>query len=270
MRHLAVAIPLILLGMLSAQPAIACGPETDCRIGDRHYRIALPEDAAGPVGAIVYAHGYRGSAAAVMRNRGLRRAVSEMGLALIALKSADEDWVIPHAPGHVQTDGKVEFDYVAAVIVDAAQRFPLDTDRLMAAGFSAGGMLVWNLACTMPDRFAGFAAISGTFWLEAPETCARPAASLVHIHGTDDPVVPLEGRPIRETRQGDVVEVIEMYARFGAFRPAGRRAPGGLDCRRRRNAAGAILDLCLHPGGHSFRAGYLGVAWDRLREAGQL
>ncbi|EAQ27443.1 alpha/beta hydrolase family esterase [Roseovarius sp. 217] len=267
MRVIAILLTLAAL----TGPALACGPDTDCMLGDRHYRIAMPEgQTGGPVGAVVYAHGYRGSAAAVMQNQNLRRMVSDMGLALIALKSADDDWVIPYAPRHMDSDGSVEFRYVEAVIEDAARRFPIDTKRLMAAGFSAGGMMVWNLACTMPERFAGFAAISGTFWMKPPETCATPAASLVHIHGTTDPTVPLAGRPILETRQGDVAESLDMYQALGGFRPNGETEFEDLECQNRRNPTGDVLDFCLHPGGHSFRSSYLRFAWDRLQAAGQL
>lgn len=252
-------------------PAMACGPDTDCQLGTRHYRIAMPEgQTRAPIGAVVFAHGYRGSAAAVMRNKNLRRVVSDMGLALIALKSADDDWVIPYAPRHMDSDGSEEFRYVEAVIEDAAGRFPIDTKRLMAAGFSAGGMMVWNLACTMPERFAGFAAIAGTFWMKPPQTCAKPAASLVHIHGTTDPTVPLAGRAILETRQGDVADALDMYQALGGFSPSGEMEFEDLDCQNRRNAKGEVLDFCLHPGGHTFRSSYLKFAWDRLREAGQL
>jgi polyhydroxybutyrate depolymerase len=269
MRSLAVILALAVVW--AAAPALACGPDTDCQLGDRHYRIALPEGQGNaPVGAVVFAHGYRGSAEAVMRNKNLRRVVSDMGLALIALKSADDDWVIPYAPRHMDSDGSVEFRYVEAVIEDAGGRFPIDTSRLMAAGFSAGGMMVWNLACAMPKRFAGFAAISGTFWMRPPEHCAAPAASLVHIHGTTDPTVPLEGRAILETRQGDVAEALEMYEGLGGFRPDGEMEFEDLTCENRRNADGEILDFCLHAGGHSFRSSYLKFAWERLRAAGQL
>ncbi|SEL78840.1 polyhydroxybutyrate depolymerase [Roseovarius azorensis] len=251
--------------------SFACGPDTDCRLGDRHYRIALPEgQGADPVGAVVFAHGYRGTAESVMRNKALRRMVSDMGLALIALKSADDDWVIPYAPRHMDSDGSVEFRYVEAVLEDAARRFPIDGARLMAAGFSAGGMMVWNLACAMPERFAGFAAIAGTFWMKPPTQCAEPAASLVHIHGTSDPTVPLKGRAILETRQGDVAEALDMYGTLGDFRPSGETSFEDLTCQTRRNASGEILDFCLHPGGHSFRSSYLKFAWERLRAAGQL
>ena len=161
----------ILIGLALAwvaPVAFACGPDTDCPLGDRHYRIAMPEghDGVTPVGAIVFAHGYRGSARGVMRNTGLRRMVSDMGLALIAVKSGDEDWVIPNAPRHPDTDGAVEFDYFEAVMGDASLRFALDRTRVMMTGFSAGGMMVWNLACARPDLFAGFAPIAGTFWLD--------------------------------------------------------------------------------------------------------
>lgn len=270
MRFLAFCLTALSLG--SSAPALACGPDTDCRLGDRHYRIALPEGHVGttPMGAVVFAHGYRGSAAAVMKNKSLRRVVSDMGLALIALKSADDDWVIPYAPRHMDADGSEEFNYVEAVLKDAAARFPINEDRIMAAGFSAGGMMVWNLACTMPERFAGFAAISGTFWMKPPDHCAKPAASLVHIHGDSDPTVPLAGRAILGTHQGDVADALAMYKDLGGFSPAGKMSTYDLNCQLESNAKGDILDFCLHPGGHSFRSAYLKFAWERLEAAGQL
>ncbi len=260
-----------LVALLHPIASFACGPDTDCQIGDRHYRIALPGGQGGDlVGAVVFAHGYRGSADAVMKNAALRRMVSDMGLALIALKSADDDWVIPYAPRHMDSDGSVEFRYVEAVLEDAAHRFPIDGTRLIAAGFSAGGMMVWNLACAMPERFAGFAAIAGTFWMRPPAQCTEPVASLVHIHGASDPTVPLEGRAILDTRQGDVAKALDMYEALGEFKHSGEMSFGDLTCQMRRNASGEILDFCLHPGGHSFRSSYLRFAWERLRSAGQL
>lgn len=264
MRQAIIGAVFCLLG----GAASACGAESDCRLGARHYRIALPE--TGPtVGAVVFAHGYRGSAAGVMRNGALRRALAARGLALIALKSLDDDWVIPHVPGHPDTTGAEEITYVAAVLDDVAERFGIDGRRVVAAGFSAGGMMVWTLACALPDRFAGFAAIAGTFWQRPPETCARPPASLIHIHGTSDPTVPLEGRAIRETWQADVTEVLDFYSRFGGFEAAGAAVTGDLDCTMRRNGAGAVLDFCLHPGGHSFRTDHVLFALDRFTAAGR-
>lgn len=260
----------VVLALLAAPPAIACGPDSDCVIGERHYRVQWPEGAQEPAGAILYAHGYRGSAAAVMRNAALRRMAEEEGLALIALKSLDQDWVIPHAPRHAGTDGAREFAYVAAVLEDVARRFPLDRGRVMGAGFSSGAMLMWNLACQMPGRFAGIVAVAGTFWQRPPETCATPVASVVHLHGETDPTVPLGGRTIRETWQGDVREALAMYRDLGGFREAAPARVEGMTCEGWRNDAGEILDFCLHPGGHSLRTSYIRAGLERLRAAGRM
>lgn len=257
---------------LTGAPAYACGPDSDCVLGERHYRIAMPEgyDSTTAVPAIVYAHGYRGSAQGVMRNGSLRRMASDLGAALIAVKSKDDDWVIPNAPRHMDTDGAVEFEYFDAVLQDASTRFNIDQTRLMATGFSAGGMMVWNLACARSDRFAGFAPISGTFWLQPPETCEAPIANIIHIHGDNDSTVPLKGRPIGPTKQGEVQDSLDMYAKFGGFGAVEATTHDTLKCQERVNENADILDFCLFEGGHSFRTEYVRFAWERLQEAGQL
>ena len=271
MRRLAL---LFAAGFLCATSTVAaaCGPDTDCVLGERHYRIAMPEghDGITPVGAIVFAHGYRGSARGAMRNGNLRRMVSDMGLALIAVKSAEDDWVLPNSPRRKDVDGSVEFDYFDAVIADASDRFALDTDRLMMTGFSAGGMMTWNLACNRPGLFAGFVPISGTFWLEPPAQCAGPATSVIHIHGDDDPTVPLTGRRIADTHQGDVAESLSMYAAFGEFGPQEPSQTASLTCKDQYNPQGEMLSFCLFSGGHSFRSDYVKFGWDRLLEMEKL
>lgn len=253
-------------------PVLACGPETDCKVGDRIYRIAMPEghDGVTPVGAIVFSHGYRGTARGLMRNGNLRRMVSDMNLALIALKSKEDDWVLPNSPRHMDSDGAEEFSYVDAVLDHAANNFAIDRDRMMATGFSAGGMMTWNLACHRPDTFAGFAPISGTFWLKPPESCAGPVANVIHIHGDADRTVPLSGRPILETHQGDVMDVLDMYASYGGFGQPVSRETRLLDCSERTNSSGDILNFCMFEGGHSFRSEFLRFAWTTLSEAGKI
>lgn len=267
--------PMFLLAsalLLAGGPALACGPDTNCPLGDRHYRIAMPEghDGTTPVPAIVFSHGYRGSAQGVMRNGSLRRMASQMGVALIAAKSEGDDWVIPNAPRHMDTDGTPEFAYFAALLDDATGRFPIDAARIVATGFSAGGMMTWNLACSMSDRFAGFIPISGTFWLKPPETCTGPTASIVHIHGTTDRTVPLDGRPIGPTRQGKVSAALEMYRDYGSFAPQRTATHGDLKCVEDTNRTGDMLKFCLFDGGHSFRTEFVRFGWDQLKQAGRL
>jgi polyhydroxybutyrate depolymerase len=262
---------LIALLMLLAGPAGACGADSDCPLADRLYRITMPEghDGTTPVGALVWVHGYRGSAAGVMRNGSLRRMVSDAGLALIAAQGVNGTWDLPYGPRTFDSTGAAEFAYFDAVIADAARRFPMDHRRIIAAGFSAGGMMVWNLACSHPANFAGFIPVSGTFWLKPPDTCVPPATSIVHIHGDADKTVPLAGRAIGQTTQGKVAEALSMYQNFGHFGPETPRNSGGLRCQNRSNPAGEILEFCLFSGGHSLRTEYLRYGIERLKSAGQ-
>lgn len=271
MRHVLSLLAAAALAAF-ASPALACGPDTDCRLGDRTYRIAMPagHDGTTPVGAIVFSHGYRGSAAGLMRNRNLRRTISDMGLAFIALKSMDDDWVLPNSPRHMDSDGAAEFRYVDAVVADAARRFAVDTKRMVAAGFSAGGMMTWNLACARSGLFAGFVPISGTFWQEPPRSCAGPVANIIHIHGDSDPTVPLNGRPILDTRQGKVSDALEMYRAYGGFKPMPPSKTKRLSCTNSANGNGDVLDFCMFEGGHSFRSEYLRYAWETFEKAGRL
>ena len=249
---LAVSILLFSDG-IAAQ---AFGPDSDCIIGERTYRIRMPagHDGVTPAGAILFMHGYRGTAAGTMRNKSLGKAVSGLGRALIAPKSAKADWTIPGAPHQ----GGDEFAYFDALVEDVTSRFPIDPGRLMVTGFSAGGMMIWNLACYRSDAFAGFAPIAGTFWMPMPESCPGKPVHMIHTHGTSARIVPMAGRPIAtEYHRGDAEKALAMFARDGGYGPAKPQWADGLSCKRRINADGKILELCLHPGGHFFRTGYV-------------
>ncbi|MEH6646621.1 alpha/beta hydrolase family esterase [Sulfitobacter sp.] len=248
----------------------ACGADSDCLVGDRLYRISLPEAVQAPVGAVIWAHGYGGSAAGVMRNGSLRKMVHDKGLALIAAEGVDGTWDLPNGPRTPDSSGAAEFAYFEAMIADAQARFDIDPTRMVSSGFSAGGMMVWNLACARPETFVGFVPFSGTFWLTPPDDCATPAASLVHIHGDRDTTVPLDGRAIGPTRQGKVSDAMQMYGSLGSFGPAQNVDTDMQRCRQRDNPAGDILEFCLFKGGHSFRTEYLDYALQRLMAAGQL
>ncbi|PCH74405.1 MAG: polyhydroxybutyrate depolymerase [Rhodobacteraceae bacterium] len=268
---LVIALTVTLFtALFTAQSASACGADSDCVIDNgRIYRIRMPANATNEkVGAIVFAHGYRGSAAGVMRNKSLARMADRLGVALIALDAGGEDWALANAPHPM--GGRDVLAYVDNVLADATQQFAIDPDRIMASGFSAGGMLVWTLACERANSFAGFVAMSGTFWAPVPATCPGPAASLIHIHGDADKTVPLLGRAIGATRQGEVPKALEMYARLGGFGPSKSTQNGKLRCETRRNDTDDILTYCEFSGGHSFRTEYLRQAWEMLVEAGQL
>lgn len=270
---LVLILPLTMLAM--PIEAKACSVETDCIAPTvepgRVYRVYRPDPdrvSQRPMGAIIHAHGYRGTAASVVGNRHLQRMADRLGLVLIGLKSAGDDWALPNSPSHPNADPEGEMAYVDAVVADASARFDLDQRRLMASGFSAGGMMVWTMACHRGHLFAGFAPIAGTFWRPVPNSCPSQPANVIHIHGDADPVVPLGGRPIAHTHQGDVMKALTMYQRHGSYGPATIVVGDDLRCEERVNEARQILDFCQFKGGHAMRADHLVHAWRRLEAIG--
>jgi polyhydroxybutyrate depolymerase len=247
--------------------AFACGATSDCVIPDGTYRISLPENAAQPIGAIVFAHGYQGSAAGTMKNTSLLKLAADRGVALIAIEAGADDWAIPNAPGD-STSPRDEMAYLDAVIADAAQQFGIDPASVVVTGFSAGGMFVWNVICERGDAYAGYIPYSGTFWKGPPATCPAAAQNIVHVHGTADTTVPMEGRAIGNTRQGDLIEVLSMYMNDKGFTASDAYSTTDLTCSHAANSAGKRLDLCLFNGKHSFTSERLGAAYDMLMPKG--
>jgi len=252
--------------------AFACGVNTDCRIGDRIYRIRMPagHDGVTPLGAIIFIHGYKGNVRGAVQSKGIAAMGRRLNVAIISVKSAADDWSIPGAPSGSTRKDIDELAYFDRVIEDAASRFAIDRTRLMVAGSSAGAMMAWNLACHRSSMFAAFVPIAGTFWEPVPGTCTSKVTSIVHVHGTADRTVPLKGRKIHDARQGNVREAIAMYARYGNFGEPIKQRVGDLRCENRRNPDGHILNLCLHPRGHIFSIRHVERAWEMFVKAGKL
>lgn len=254
--------------VLAAVPSQACGVDTDCHISDRIYRIYLPKRVIKtPIGAIFFAHGWRGTAAGVMGNKSLLALADELGVALVAPQSKGKDWELPGRPRHTDNTGKVEFSYYERLVKEVVKRFSINPKRIMMSGFSAGGMMTWNLACHESKLFAGFAPVAGTFWSPVPKKCSGPVVDLIHFHGASDKMVPLNGRVIADTKQGDVSKALALFAGRGGFGPAKLVPAKGLKCKRRENAEHKILEFCTHPGGHKYTAAYLRRAWHLFKIA---
>ena len=264
-----LSILTLILAAFAMNPSHACGRESDCMIGERTYRIAMPEDAANKPGAIIFNHGYRGSAAGIMKNNNLVNAATRMGVALVAPKSAYEDWDIPNSPS--EKPGDSEYPYFEKLKADLVEKHGIDPDRIMVTGFSAGGMMTWELACRRGNLFAAYAPIAGTFWDPVPASCETLPQPIIHMHGTSDKIVPLKGRPIGNTRQGDVYEAMKLAApkeTYGKWNSMGEGA--GLTCQGRTRSQTEFLQFCVHPGGHTIRAAWIVRAWKEFEKAGVL
>jgi polyhydroxybutyrate depolymerase len=175
-----------------ADPALAAGARS------RGYRVHV---SAGylhghPMPAVLFFHGYGGSAADMDAGSGLSELADRQGFLAVypqgtSVQGGSRFWA---NAGRVSL-GVDDLRFTADVLNDLQGRLCVDPARVYAGGFSAGGGVAAWLACELAGRIAAVATASGQLVAE-PGGCrpSRPVPILA-VHGTGDPVIPYGGRP---------------------------------------------------------------------------
>ena len=244
---------------LYASGSVACGPDEICTIQSGTYEIALPEHPKdAPV--LVFLHGYGGSGANVMKMRHMVETVTARGYAIIApyalpLPNGYRSWAF--IPEFGERD---EMVFLREVVTDAAERFHIEDQNVVLAGFSAGGFMVNYGACADADAFAAYAPVSGGFWRPQPATC-EGAVRMYQSHGWKDGVVPMEGRLLEGGRweQGDIWAGLELWRAANGcdtHAPTSTQQDGDLMIRQWDCGPGAEITFELFPGGHQVPRGW--------------
>src|SRR5271166_323050 len=210
--RLAAGLWAVPLSMGDARDVHACGADLPCLVQGGAYLVRPPAgwDGRSALPTVVFFHGWMQSASDVMRDESMARVTSDLGVLLVAPDGAGHTWSFPGSPGHYRD----EFAFIRAVLDDVEARFPIDTRRLWASGFSQGGSMVWYAARFLGDRFAAFVPVAGDFWEPPPPTCPSGPASLRHIHGLADETFPTSGRAVAEhSHQGNLWQGWALWLR---------------------------------------------------------
>jgi phospholipase/carboxylesterase len=115
----------------------------------------------------------------------------EVGQGFVGFGWFELSQVRPPGAADIQAAG----DRVRAFLDAAAARYPIDRRKVVAMGFSQGGVVAYDLVLRDPERFAGLVALSS--WLPAELADGIPArpglANLpaLVVHGTRDPMIPV-------------------------------------------------------------------------------
>lgn len=279
-------VPAVFAWPAAAQAGCGTAGTEACQIAQGSYHVVLPRTgvaappspvragAAPRRPAVMFLHGYGGSGAGALRNQTLVGALTARGYAVIAPDALSRGAGRPRSwtffPGW---QGRDEVGFLQQVAQDAADRFDLDRQAMVLAGFSAGGFMVSYLACDSPDAFAAYAPVAGGFWRPQPDHCAGPVR-LFHSHGWTDAVVPLEGRFLGGGRfqQGDIFAGLALWRQTNGCQeqaPAQRSREGAVLRRRWDCAPGADIEFVLFPEGHQVPAAWAGWLLDWF-EAGRI
>jgi polyhydroxybutyrate depolymerase len=168
---------------------------------DRQYLVYVPKsiDKAKPSPLLLYLHRSGQTRLGAAEETELNAQAERLQFVVVYLQAlgigpsnVQAQWNWGCCQGDYAFDQKVDdVAYARQVIQKLTTERSIDPERIYVAGFSAGAIMTYRIACEAPQLVAAVAAISGVL----PTTdCAPPTdLSLLEIHGTQDDRVPYEG-----------------------------------------------------------------------------
>lgn len=250
------------------------GFDKPCAVEGGIYRAMVPQG-QGPFPAMVYLYGSGGHSSTIANHPVFAASIVERGYALIVPAARNMQyrpgtvmtgWNLRHEPEGSRDDAR----FIERVIDDASRRFRLDRQRILLAGQSRGGFLVWEISCHEPGIAAGYAVHAGGYLGPMPRTCARPVRML-HSHGLEDDVVPYSGEPLVSggVPMARIETSMASMARTNdcAGGPADADTMLGLVRTQWKGClTDSSLDLLLHDGGHTMPVEWFRAVVDWFEE----
>lgn len=253
------------------------------RVGstDRNYVIYLPPSylPSRRLPLVIVLHGGGGTSMGIAQSSQMHRLARREGFIV----------VYPHGSGPRQSRGrtwnaggfppsgwaeKAKIDdvrFIRTLVEKLNRDFGVDERRIYVAGMSKGGMLAYHLACCVSETFAAAAVVAATM---TTEHCRpKESVALLHIHGSKDENVPVEGGRGRLTSRGvewpPVMRGLATWQEFNRCSSAPEVVydTGGVRCVRFPSPdTGADVELCIiAEGGH----GWPGAPRGRHRALGE-
>lgn len=158
----------------------------------REYQLYRPAGLVEPAPLVVMLHGGFGSGEQARRAYGWDRAADAGRFVVAYPDGRDRAWNTGGGCcGRPARTGVDDVAFITAMVADIESRVRVDPRRRYATGISNGGMLAYTLACRT-DLFAAIGPDAAT----RLGPCDHPAPlSVIHLHGTADELVRLDGEP---------------------------------------------------------------------------
>ncbi|MBZ0287313.1 MAG: hypothetical protein K8I30_06845 [Anaerolineae bacterium] len=162
----------------------------------RVYHIYVPEaygDGESPVPLLFVFHGAGGTGVNIASLSDFNAMAEAEGFVVIYPDGINRIWNDGRPPD--PAIGPVDdVDFVSDMLDTLMAALNVDSSRIYATGYSAGGMFSFRLGCELPDQFAAVASVASTFPVYLSQNCdGTPPVPLLVIQGTDDPVIPWIG-----------------------------------------------------------------------------
>lgn len=230
--------------------------------GMREYRLYVPStyDPAQPTTLVLSFHGFASSPPQQEAYSAWNPISEEHGFVVVYPQGSGVPARWNTGPlfeaGFASTD---DVAFVRDLIAHLTETLCIDTTHIHASGFSNGAGMANRLACEAADLIAAIGGVGGAY--PAIEcTPARPVP-VITFHGTDDPIVPIDGGDVGIG--GGMLPAIADWTADWAARndcdldPANLPAIGAVTGIRYNECAGAVevIYYTIAGGGHTWPGG---------------
>ena len=120
--------------------------------------------------------------------------------------------------------------FFRALIEHLTAVYPIDPERIFVSGISNGGLMSFQLGCSLPDKIRAIAAVTAQIPAAVAPLCrSESRVSLAVFNGTEDPLVPYSGGQITVFRRqrGEVLstdETVRIWRQKNHCNPEARIA----------------------------------------------
>jgi polyhydroxybutyrate depolymerase len=178
----------------------------------RSYTLYVPASyvPGTPAPLVLNFHGYTSSAFEQFYYGDFRAIADTAGFLVVApMGTLDETGVTYWNSGWGGTVDDIGF--TSALIDEIASTYSVNLNRVYSTGMSNGGFMSYTLACSLSDRIAAIASVTGTMNVDQDQTCnATHPIPVMEIHGTADATVPYDGGTFMEA----IPNVLSYWVNF--------------------------------------------------------
>jgi polyhydroxybutyrate depolymerase len=160
---------------------------------DRSYRLYKPTGLPASAALVIVLHGGFGTGDYAERNYGWDQLADSQKFVVAYPNGFNRAWNVNGAGccGRPAKEGIDDVGFITAAVADIEHNIGINASHVYATGMSNGGMMDYALACET-TLFAAIGPVSGT----QLDPCRSPhPVSVMHIHGTADPLIPYGGGP---------------------------------------------------------------------------
>jgi polyhydroxybutyrate depolymerase len=158
----------------------------------REYQLYIPENTFEGAPLVVMLHGFTQTHLELKALSQMDAVADEHSFVVVyPLGTRDRFLGQPHWNAGLQLSEVNDVSFIETLIQTLQETYNLSPSDVFVSGFSNGGFMAYTLMCETRDRFKAIAPVAGLMSQATAADCDQPdAVSILHIHGTNDAVVP--------------------------------------------------------------------------------